>query len=183
VIRAFLPALGAALERLGGRLGAVVWRLSPYYRLEMETTAPDRALIRQQFELAASHRLHVPTLSAEQNRTLFGKCNNPKGHGHNYRVEPCVEVPVGEGTAAGFGLADLERITQRVLISRFDHTHLNEDMPEFSSRTGVNPSVENIAQVFFRLLAPAIKAEAGQAATLRSLTVWETDKTAATYPA
>ncbi len=179
-----LPALDHALA---GGLHSVRWHLSPYYSLEVfmpsvaGPSAPTaRVLIREKFDFAAAHRLHVPTLSDEANRATFGKCNNPSGHGHNYQFEPCVSVPMN-ALAAGFSIATLERLADEVLLERFDHKHLNEDTAEFDPRRGgVNPSVENIAAVFFNLLAPAV-AQAG--ATLEHLTVWETDRTSATYPA
>ncbi len=190
-----LVVLGELLEPLNRELGGVVrrvtWRLTPYHAVSMvpgasdTPTTPPAALsaeMTQQFDLAASHRLHVPTLSDAENRSTFGKCNHPSGHGHNYRVEPSVRVPVTP-FGSPFTLADLERVTHRVLIERYDHTHLNVDMPEFDpGRGGVNPSVENIARVFFDRLAPAIEAE-GKGATLRAITVWETDKTRCRYPA
>ena len=175
----------AALER--DRLGSVAitslrWQLGPYYSIEMSPQAPTVALLRQQFDFAAAHRLHVPTLSDEENRRIFGKCNNPRGHGHNYRVEPCVEVPVQQGGPPALSLAEFERLTVEHIIARFDHTHLNEDTAEFNTaRGGMNPSVENIARVCFELLSPAIRA-AAPGATLRNVTVWETDKTSSTYP-
>lgn len=179
VLRDGLSALNSAI-RAGDAVAAVRWRLSPYYSLEMSPQSPTIALLRQQFEFAAAHRLHVNTLSDEENRRIFGKCNNPRGHGHNYRVEPCVEVRAD--SAAPFTLQMLERLTAERVINRFDHTHLNEDTAEFNTaKGGVNPSVENIAKVCFELLAPAIAA-ASSDARLRSVTVWETDKTSATYP-
>lgn len=199
VLMEVLPAIDAALggKGTGGKGGSggvqsVRWRLTPYYSVEMPSTSPSGtapiALLRQQFDFAAAHRLHAPGLSDADNRAVFGKCNNLKGHGHNYRVEPCVEVVVngaGEGAAGegGFTLIDLERIVAETILARFDHTHLNEDTPEFDQRLagGLNPSVENIAKVFFDLLGPAI-ARAARGARLRSITVWETDKTSCTYP-
>lgn len=179
VLRDGLSALSNAI-RAGDAVAAVRWRLSPYYSIEMSPQSPTIALVRQQFEFAAAHRLHVNTLSDDENRRIFGKCNNPRGHGHNYRVEPCVEVRTA--AAAPFTLQMLERLTAERVINRFDHTHLNEDTAEFNtSRGGVNPSVENIAKVCFELLAPAIAAASSEA-RLRSVTVWETDKTSATYP-
>ena len=87
------------------------------------------------------------------------------------------------GATPTFSLETLERITAERVISRFDHAHLNEDTAEFdTSRGGVNPSVENIARVCYDLLAPAV-VSASPDARLRSVTVWETDKTSATYPA
>jgi 6-pyruvoyltetrahydropterin/6-carboxytetrahydropterin synthase len=201
---AAIPAIAAACERRPGeypatvlqealaalereRLGSVAiasvrWQLSPYYSIEMSPQAPTVALLRQQFDFAAAHRLHVPTLSDEENRRIFGKCNNPRGHGHNYRVEPCVEVPMQQGGPPELSLAEFERLTVEHIIARFDHTHLNEDTVEFDiARGGVNPSVENIARVCFERLAPAIRAAAPRA-KLRHVTVWETDKTSSTYP-
>jgi len=183
ILRQSLPELNAALAGRGGRLDAVTWHLSPFYAVEMSAASPTRALLRQQFEFAASHRLHVPALSEHANRDYFGKCNHPSGHGHNYRVEPCVEIPVGDPAANPnpFTLLDLETITRRTVIDRFDHTNLSVDRPEFIPPAGLNPSVENIAKVCFDLLAPAIAAS-GHGASLRSITVWETDKTSCTYP-
>jgi 6-pyruvoyltetrahydropterin/6-carboxytetrahydropterin synthase len=182
-----LAQIHAALgEALPGMLESVRWKLTPYHSLEMtgspSSQAPAIALLRQKFDFAAAHRLHLPNLSPGQNRALFGKCNNPTGHGHNYQFEPCVEVPAGRGTPS-FSLQDLERIAQATLVERFDHKHLNTDTPEFDlGRGGVNPTVENIAKVFFELLSKAIAA-AKSGAVLRSVTVWETDRTSATYPA
>ena len=179
VLRGLLPALDAALD---GTVAEVTWRLTPYHSLQMNPKSPDSVLIRQSFDFAAAHRLHSPELSADENRRIFGKCNNPRGHGHNYRVEPCVEVRVGPDGSARFGLADLERLTSRTIVDRFDHKHLNEDTAEFAQGTGLMPSVENIARVCFELLGPTVKA-AGNGAVLRSVTVWETEKTSATFPA
>jgi 6-pyruvoyltetrahydropterin/6-carboxytetrahydropterin synthase len=173
---------------LATKLDSVRWRLSPYHSLEMTaspattSSQPAAALLRQKFDFAAAHRLHLPSLSPEKNRALFGKCNNPTGHGHNYQFEPCVEVPAGGGSPA-FTLQDLERICQATIVEPFDHKHLNTDTAEFDlSRGGVNPTVENIAMVFFGLLSKAIAAS-GAGAKLRNITVWETDRTSATYPA
>jgi 6-pyruvoyltetrahydropterin/6-carboxytetrahydropterin synthase len=182
--------IAALRDSLGPRLEAVRWRLSPYYSLEMTASSEAKppvfpattAILRQRFDFAAAHRLHLPTLSTEQNQALFGKCNNPTGHGHNYQFEPSVVVPATAGTP-GFTLQDLERLSQSTIIERFDHKHLNQDTAEFDlARGGVNPTVENIARVFYELLSKAIAAM-GKGATLRTITVWETDRTSATYPA
>jgi len=163
-------------------LRALRWKLTPTYSVEQimanETGATPRVLLRQRFDFAAAHRLHVPTLSDEENRRVFGKCNNPSGHGHNYQVEPCVAITPG----GGFGVEQLEAVVDEVLIEPFDHTHLNEDTTDFSADGGVNPTVENIAKVFYERLAPAVSG-ASDGAELVSLTVWETDRTCCTYPA
>lgn len=175
----YAERLAAALDPV--RLRSLAWRLTPSYGLEVqmptETNTKPAVLMRQRFDFAAAHRLHAPHLSDEENRATFGRCNNPSGHGHNYQVEPCVAIEPG----AGFTLADLERITDDTVIDPFDHTHLNEDTEAFRTGSGLNPSVENIARVFFERLGPAIAA-AGAGIALRSVTVWETDRTSCTYP-
>ncbi len=171
---------GAAidLKTILPTLRAVRVHVSPFLSYEVAMPTPASITIRQRFDFAAAHRLHVPELSAEQNRALFGKCNNLRGHGHNYQFEPAIAVPAGSPIAVGA----IEETCKRVLLDRFDHKHLNEDCAEFDvSRGGVNPSVENIARVFFELLAPAVAALPG--ARLSAITVWETDRTNATYPA
>ncbi len=181
VMADFMPPLAAAL---GGLLHQVVWKLTPFMSLSMHTPNPSQpavALLRQRFEFAASHRLHVPALSIEENRRAFGKCNHESGHGHNYIFEPCIELPVASA-AIPLRVGELERIAKEVILDRFDHKYLNVDTPEFREGTGAVPSVENIAQVFFDLLAPAINST-GRGARLRSVTVWESDRTSATFPA
>lgn len=150
--------------------------LTPFLSLDAPMPANQTLTLRQRFDFAAAHRLNVPSLSPEQNRALFGKCNNENGHGHNYQFEPAIILPEG----STLPVSAIEEACKATLLDRFDHKHLNEDCPEFDvNRGGVNPSVENIAHVFFRLLEPAIRALPD--ARLASITVWETDRTSATY--
>jgi 6-pyruvoyltetrahydropterin/6-carboxytetrahydropterin synthase len=179
------PSLLTLIDRaLAGAVASLVWRLTPYYSVQMQKTDPGAVLLRQRFDFSAAHRLHSPALSDDENRRRFGKCNNPSGHGHNYQVEPCIAVRLGPPGSArqSFVLADLERLVDETIIKRFDHKHLNIDTPEFSSPGGLIPTVENIAKVCYDLLAPTIRAAAGSSASLESITVWETDKTSCTYP-
>lgn len=177
-----LPGLFESTSRaLEGRLVGLEWMLSPTYGVAMETTDMTSVLLRQKFEFAASHRLHCEEYSDEKNREVFGKCNNPWGHGHNYHIEPVVRVPLGAG-GARFTLADLERLTARAVVQRFDHKHLNKDCPEFDTgRGGLNPTVENIAKVCYDALAPEIAGAPG-GASLERVTLWETEKTSCVYP-
>lgn len=155
-------------------------RLTPYHDIEMAPSDPSYALIRQRFDFSAAHRLHSPALSDAENLKLYGKCNNPRGHGHNYIVQPVVKVRLDSHPA--FSLVDLEAITDQAVVQAFDHKHLNEDTPEFNvEKGGVLPSVENIARICFGRLGPAIAAHPSRP-TLESVTVWETDRTSATYP-
>lgn len=162
---------------LDAPVSSMTWRLTPTYSLQMSAHAMETVTIRQQFEFAAAHRLAVASWSNEANRKVFGKCANPAGHGHNYRLETAVDAPVTDVGVPAISLAELERIVDETVIERFDHKHLNRDTEEFAN---VNPSVENIAHVCHTLLQPEIE-RAG--VTLRAVTVWETEKTSATYPA
>lgn len=185
---AMLPLLA---ERLAGglpvALSSLGWRVTPTYRVEIEMDDTGWVILRQRFDFAAAHRLHVEGESAEQNRAIFGKCNNPNGHGHNYQVEPAVAVRVGDSGEMSMTLADLERLTDEAVIEPFDHTHLNRDTDEFGPGR-LNPSVEHIARVAHSRLERAIAADAAargvdmSSVELRSVCVWETDRTSATFP-
>ena len=164
----------ALQQTLHQSVKSIRWRLSPYYSLTMSTRTTERVLVAQQFEFSASHRLHVPSLSDQKNRDVFGKCNNPNSHGHNYRLEVAVSRELDQH---GMSLRTLEEIVNQTVIQRFDHKHLNLDTREFAS---MNPSVENIAKACFDLLVEPINRGGG---ALQYVTVWETEKTSCTYPA
>ena len=156
---------------------SIRWHLTPYASLEMTIDDPTRIALSQHFEFAAAHRLHCDDLSEEENRRLFGKCNNPNGHGHNYRLQVVASTRIDPQTGLGdLGLEALEQVVREQVLDRFDHRHLNLDTEEF--RTLI-PSVENIAVVCHRLLDESIRAVGG---TLQFVTVWETEKTCCTYP-
>lgn len=174
-----LAIFAAARGALPVAVKSLSLRQTPTLAYETEVGMGPTVVLSQKFEFAAAHRLHVPSMSDEENRAYFGKCNNAAGHGHNYVIEPRIEMPVTE-RGGSLSLAELERVTQAVLIDPFDHKHLNLDTREFRDGSGVNPTVENIARVFYGLLAPAIKG-LGRDARLREITVWETDRTSATY--
>ncbi len=169
------PLFAAVNDRVGGRTRELTWRLTPFYSVSLEEHSMPRCIVRQHFEFAASHRLNCADLSPQENRRLFGKCNNDAGHGHNYRVE--VAVLIDPASPRPFHLGTLEAVVNRTIVDRFDHRYLNVDCPEFAH---VNPSVENIARISHDLLKPAL-AQAGL--NLRAVTIWETDKTCCTYPA
>jgi len=148
--------------------------LSPLLSLDVFASEFPMVRLSQKFEFAASHRLHVPTLSDAENARTFGKCNNPHGHGHNYELQVTLRgVPHPDGTL--MNVPAMESIVARNVIDRFDHKNLNVELPEFKD---VVPSVENIAKVIYEILEPKF-GEAG--ATLASVTVWETSKTWCEY--
>jgi 6-pyruvoyltetrahydropterin/6-carboxytetrahydropterin synthase len=148
--------------------------LSPFLSLSILGRELPMVRLSQKFEFSATHRLHNPALSAEQNSQLFGKCNNPHGHGHNYELQVTL---VGAPNAHGelIAVPKLERLVQQTVINRFDHRNLNVELPEFKE---TNPTVENIAQVIYRLLNHALT-DAG--VKLASVTLWETPKTFCEY--
>lgn len=176
----------AAADELGMTPSTLRLRLSPRHEIawralprssenETNMTAFDSTLlIREQFEFAASHRLHCPERSDEWNRETFGKCNNAHGHGHNYRVEVVARTEMDEHGMPTLDFRGLEAIVDEHVISRFDHRHLNEECSEFADQ---NPSVENITRVCRDLIREPI-AQAGGG--LESITVWETEKTSCT---
>jgi 6-pyruvoyltetrahydropterin/6-carboxytetrahydropterin synthase len=103
----------------------------------------------RRYDFAASHRLHAPKLSAEENRRIYGKCNNPYGHGHNYALEVTVTGPVDPATGMIANLGDLDPFVEREVLAAFDQKNLNEEVAEF--RTQV-PTTENICREIFRRL-------------------------------
>lgn len=156
-----------------GRLVRLVLQTTPYLKFTIGPGDGDMVEVTQAFEFSAAHRLHVTSMSDEENRRVFGKCNNPRGHGHNYMLEVTVGGAPDARTGCVMSLPRMEEIVKSHVIDRLDHKHLNEDTPEFA---GVNPSVENIAVVIWGLLH-------GQVAPARlvAVRVWETGKTCAEY--
>jgi 6-pyruvoyltetrahydropterin/6-carboxytetrahydropterin synthase len=103
----------------------------------------------RRYNFAASHRLHSPKLSAEENRRVYGKCNNPYGHGHNYTVEVTLTGPMDEATGMIINLADLDPFVQSEVIEAFDHKYLNEEISEFQTLV---PTTENVCREIYRRL-------------------------------
>lgn len=113
-----------------------------------------RAYFGRRYMLSASHRLHSEALSAEENRTAYGKCNNPHGHGHNYVVEVLVGGAVSRETGMVVNMAALDETVRSKVMDRFDHANLNLD-PEFAKQV---PTTENLCRTVFRLLKDALPA-------------------------
>lgn len=114
-------------------------------------------LLTKIYEFSASHRLHSDSLSAEENRALFGKCNNPNGHGHNYELEVTICGPINPITGRVLPPERLDAVVEREVLSRYDHRYLNLDVPEFAH---VVPSAEMIVQTIWERLRPCIPAPA-----------------------
>ena len=166
-------AMSAAWEP-GPLLDALEFSLSPFLAYSAVRSELPMVRLSQKFEFSATHRLHNPALSDEENCRTYGKCNNPHGHGHNYEVQVTLSGTPGK-TGLLIDVPAFERIVAGTVIERFDHKNLNVELPEFRD---VIPSVENIAATVYRLLKPPL---AGAGAKLASVTVWETPKTWCEY--
>jgi 6-pyruvoyltetrahydropterin/6-carboxytetrahydropterin synthase len=172
--------VASLFDTLGGgwpadvRLESLRLLLSPFLSVSCFATELPMVRLSQNFEFSATHRLHNPALSPAENREIFGKCNNPHGHGHNYEVQVTLSgTPDDTGTL--IAVPRFEQIVAKTVIDRFDHRNLNVELDEF--RTLI-PSVENIAMTIYRLLKPAFEAERVK---LAAVTVWETPKTWCEY--
>ncbi len=114
----------------------------------------------------AAHRVHNPALSDAENTALFGKCNNPNWHGHNYTLDVSVRGPIDERTGYVIDLAHLKRIVVDRVVGKVDHRNFNLDV-DFMQ--GINPTSENIIVAMWRELEPAVAP-----GTLIRLVLWET---------
>lgn len=103
----------------------------------------------RRYHFSASHRLHSPALSESENARLYGKCNNPFGHGHDYVLEVTVAGPVDSRTGLLVPINLLDRFVAAVVLNRFAYRNINLDVPEFENLV---PTTENIAVVIANLL-------------------------------
>lgn len=102
----------------------------------------------------AAHRLFNPAWSAEQNEEVFGKCNNPEFHGHNYELIVSVKGEIDPITGYVIDMKILKDLIKEKIEDRFDHKNLNTQTEEFKS---LNPTAENIAVVIYKLLKPELE--------------------------
>ena len=123
----------------------------------------------------AAHRLHNPEWSDEQNERVFGKCNNPNWHGHNYEVYVKLTGEIDPDTGYVYDMKKLSDLIKELVVSRFDHKNLNLDTEEFKH---LNPSAENIAIVIYDLLRDRIEKEYEL-----KITLYETERNFVEYPA
>jgi 6-pyruvoyltetrahydropterin/6-carboxytetrahydropterin synthase len=107
-----------------------------------------KAHLTRRYLFSASHRLHSAEMSAEENLSTYGKCNNPHGHGHNYALEVTVSGQVAAGTGMICNLVDLDACVEREVLSRYDVENLNT-LQEFSVTV---PTTENLCIQIFEIL-------------------------------
>lgn len=145
---AYLRRELATLEP-GVRLVSLKLEELPTLSGEWNVNNPNEVAITRTYEFAAAHRLHMPELSDGANQELFGKCNNPSGHGHNYVLEVTVSGVPDPKSGMIVNILDIDSAVNREVVERYDHKHLNLDVPEFQDK---NPTSEVIALEVFRRL-------------------------------
>lgn len=123
----------------------------------------------------AAHRLHNPQWSEEMNQKVFGKCNNPNFHGHNYELVVKVTGEIHPETGYVVDMKVLSDMVKEQVLDRLDHKNLNLEVPEFQK---LNPTAENIAVVIWQLLRPHLN----QNLDLK-ITLYETERNFVEFPA
>ena len=107
-----------------------------------------KAHLTRRYMFSASHRLHSPQLSDDENRATYGKCNNPHGHGHNYMLEVTVSGAVDQATGMVCNLVDLDGFVEKEILDRFDLQNLNT-LPEFKDLV---PTTESLSIVIYEIM-------------------------------
>ena len=126
----------------------------------------------KRLEFCASHRYHNPAWPEQRNHAVFGKCNNPHGHGHNYLLEVTVDGAVDPVTGMVVNLYDLKQVLEKVLVE-FDHKNLQEDTPYFTGRI---PTTENLAVVLWDRITEHL-----EGASLTALRLFEEEDLSVDY--
>jgi 6-pyruvoyltetrahydropterin/6-carboxytetrahydropterin synthase len=130
--------------------------------------------ITRRYRFAASHRLHSAAFTEQENRDLYGKCNNPYGHGHDYVLDVTAAGPVHPGSGQVVHIPTLDRLVSEHVLRDFDHRYMNADLGEF---TALVPTSENIMRVIEdRLMAHWSEAFPGQWPRLESIRLRETKR-------
>ena len=128
----------------------------------------------RKYGFSATHRLHAAGLSDEQNKAVYGKCNNPHGHGHNYEVEITVAGPVDAITGRVVDLAALDALVANAVLEPLRYRNLNAEVAAF--RTSV-PTTENLTSELHRRLQEAWpECFSSKTLRLREIRIWETER-------
>ena len=127
--------------------------------------------VTRKIEFSAAHVYNNPKFSPEENRRIFGKCNNPHGHGHNYVLEVTIAGKPDPDTGMVLDLKLLKEILQREIVDRLDHRHLNLEVPELAGKI---PTTENVAALIWNLLDPVIGEACLHRAQLDRVRLYET---------
>uniref|UniRef100_A0A8C2G740 6-pyruvoyl tetrahydrobiopterin synthase n=1 Tax=Cyprinus carpio TaxID=7962 RepID=A0A8C2G740_CYPCA len=122
---------------------------------------------------SACHRLHSKSLSDEENKRIFGKCNNPNGHGHNYTVEVTVRGKIDKNTGMVMNLTDLKEYIEEAIMKPFDHKNLDLDVPYFAD---VVSTTENLSVFIWDSMVKLLPPD-----SLYEIRIYETDKNIVVY--
>ncbi|TVY08069.1 6-carboxytetrahydropterin synthase [Paenibacillus cremeus] len=141
-------------------------RLHENHYLSSEKEDGSMVQLTRKYHFCSAHRLHSDYLSEEENIKLFGKCNNPHGHGHNYYLDVTVKGIPDPVTGMMINLADLDGVVEKAVLDKVDHKHLNLDTEEF---VNLNPTSEVVAMVIYNMLQPHLP-------QLHKIGLWETEK-------
>jgi 6-pyruvoyltetrahydropterin/6-carboxytetrahydropterin synthase len=139
----------------------------------MTPASSPQVTITRRLRFNAAHRVHNPALSDEENQRLFGKCNNPNWHGHNYTLDVSVRGPVDPTTGYVLDLGVLADRVEQAVLDKVDHRNFNLDVP---FTRGIIPTTENIVLAFWKEIAPLVKP-----AELVRLRLWETENNFVEY--
>lgn len=141
-------------------------RLHENHYLFSEKGSDKMVQLSRKYHFCAAHRLHSDLLTDEENKQIFGKCNNPHGHGHNYYLDVTVSGRPDSVTGMVINLAELDEKVNRIVIDKFDHKNLNLDTEEFKN---VNPTSDIMVKVIWEMLEPSLP-------SLSKIGLWETEK-------
>ncbi len=122
----------------------------------------------------SAHRLHNPKWDEKKNDEVFGLCNNPNYHGHNYELHVKVTGDIDPETGYVIDLKILNDVLQQEIVERFDHRNINLDIPEFKN---LNSTAENIAKVIYDILKPKLDPQ-----LKLQITLYETPRNYVIYP-
>lgn len=145
----------------------------PEHFTALSCLSPMKVTVCRKEHFNAAHRLHNPGWSPEKNAAVFGKCNNPHYHGHNYELTVKLSGDIDPDTGYVFDMKKLSTLIKLEIIDKFDHKNLNLDTAEFRQ---LNPTAENIAVVIWNKLRPHLDNKYEL-----SVTLFETDRNFVEY--
>ena len=139
---------------------------------------PRKVYVSRTIEFNAAHRLFNPIWSEEENLRVYGKCSNKFGHGHNYLLEITISGTVNRDSGFLFDLKELKGILEEEVIARFDHRHLNHDVPELQDCV---PTTEVLAVLIWDIVAERLQSINNREIVLHEVKLYETGKNAVRY--
>ncbi|NTV01532.1 MAG: 6-carboxytetrahydropterin synthase [Chlorobiaceae bacterium] len=139
---------------------------------------PRKVYVTRKIEFNAAHRLFNPELSEDENRQLYGKCSTRHGHGHNYQIEITLAGRVDRKTGFLYDLKELKSLLEEEIVARFDHRHLNFDVPELEDCV---PTTEILAVTIWDILESRLNTITNTGVSLHEVRIDETGKNSVRY--